>query len=152
MGADKKETAAQRFRGGFNCAQAVFSVFADECGLETDDALRIAGGLGGGLGCGEVCGALSGGVLAVGARFGQCIEGDSGAKMNCAAKTRELTRAFRLASGGALRCSGILGYDLSTDEGRARRASDGTRESVCIPLVEAVIDGVLAAWPGEARD
>ncbi len=47
---DKKDKAEACFQKGFNCAQAVFFVFASELGLEEEMALKVAAGFGGGLG------------------------------------------------------------------------------------------------------
>ena len=61
--ADKAQT---NFKSGFNCAQSVFAVFAEELGLDLETALKISQGFGGGMGRQrEVCGCVSGMIMAV---------------------------------------------------------------------------------------
>ena len=64
---NRAETAVATFKGGFNCSQAVLSVFCEELGLDKETAARIAGGFGGGIGhLGETCGAVTGAIMAMG--------------------------------------------------------------------------------------
>ena len=57
----KAEAAAQCFNETFNCAQAVFSAFARELGLDREMALKTAAAFGGGMaGTGATCGAVTG--------------------------------------------------------------------------------------------
>ena len=39
---NRKEEAVQLFEGGFNCSQAVFSVFSNELSIDKEMALKIA--------------------------------------------------------------------------------------------------------------
>lgn len=71
MSASREERAAALFTGGCNCAQAVFTAYADELGLTDDMAKRVSCGLGGGVGrMREVCGAVSAAAMVIGARLG----------------------------------------------------------------------------------
>ena len=146
---NRKEEALRIFNEGFSCAQAVFTVFAQDEDIDAETALRIAGGFGAGVCSGEICGAASGGVMALGTRFGQHIPGDNGAKMNCRAKTTEFLDKFRRISGGNLRCHDILGYEYNSDEGQARFIESGDRARVCAKLVGDAVD-ILEKMLGEA--
>lgn len=65
------EKAKTYFEQGYNCAQAVTLAFADEMGLEVDEAAKMASSFGGGLGrLREICGCVSGMALAAGAIYG----------------------------------------------------------------------------------
>lgn len=67
----REEKAAALFTSGCNCAQAVFTAFADELGLTEEMAKRVSCGLGGGVGrMREVCGAVSAAAMVIGARLG----------------------------------------------------------------------------------
>ena len=57
---NKKEKALEVFSSNFNCSQAVFSVFAEEYGLDKEIYLKIATSFGGGMRKGEACGAVTG--------------------------------------------------------------------------------------------
>ncbi len=45
---DKTEYVKETFTGGLNCAQAVFSAFSEDYGLDRETAVMIASALGGG--------------------------------------------------------------------------------------------------------
>ena len=68
---DRVEKSEKLFKSGLNCAQSVFTAFADELGLDEDLAKRVACGLGGGVGrMREVCGAVSAAAMVIGMRLG----------------------------------------------------------------------------------
>ncbi|MDR0863214.1 MAG: C-GCAxxG-C-C family protein [Oscillospiraceae bacterium] len=136
---DKSERAVALFRAGFNCAQSVFAAFAAELDLDEEDALRVAGGLGLGARVGELCGAASGAALAIGAKFGATEPTDTGAKANCAAKTRRFMDEFA-ARNGSLRCRDLLGLDVTADDAKERIAERGLHASICEGLVAAAVE------------
>ena len=64
---DKAALAIEKHRKGYNCAQAVLSVFADEIGFDEVTAYKLMEGLGGGVGgLREVCGAFSAAAAVIG--------------------------------------------------------------------------------------
>jgi C_GCAxxG_C_C family probable redox protein len=64
--------AEHHFRGGFNCAEAVFLAEIELYGLGLcHEDIRLPSSLGGGFGRGEVCGAVGGATLALGAALGR---------------------------------------------------------------------------------
>ncbi|MBP5284609.1 MAG: C_GCAxxG_C_C family protein [Kiritimatiellae bacterium] len=68
---NRGEKAAGLFLEGHNCSQSVFGAFAGEFGVDSVLARKLSSGLGGGVGrTREVCGAVTGGVLALGLKFG----------------------------------------------------------------------------------
>lgn len=140
------ETAARYFEAGNNCAEAVLRTFAADTGLE-EEVVRLATGFGGGIGCsGDVCGALSGGVMALGMRFGRLDEHDDAAKERCYTAAAELRSRFREAC-GAVDCRDLTGLDLSTEAGRSEADQCGVHKTVCIQCVReaAQIVAVLLA-------
>ena len=50
----------------YNCAQAVLIPFAEQAGLQADQAYRLAQAFGGGMRSGSVCGAVTGALMALG--------------------------------------------------------------------------------------
>ncbi len=68
----REALAEKLFREGKNCAQSVFGSFADDFGIDSSTAAKIACGLGGGVGrMREVCGAVTGATLILGLRHGE---------------------------------------------------------------------------------
>ncbi len=61
------EQAKETFMKGYNCAQAVFSTYADLFGIEEETALNLTNCLGGGISrLREVCGTVSAMALLTG--------------------------------------------------------------------------------------
>lgn len=88
----------------------MFSAVAEQIGLDHDTAVRIASGFGGGMYLGSVCGAVTGGIMALGAKFGG--EGVQ-AQLHTAKLGREFADRFK-ALHGSIGCPDLLGgVDLS---------------------------------------
>ena len=115
----KSEAAEKNFVDGFSCAQSVLAAFCEDYDLDMETALKMASPLGGGCGCAEMCGAVSGAILVVGLKYGHHIADDVGTNNNCRAK-----RSLFLDEFGKLydsvTCKGLLGFDLTTDEGHEK--------------------------------
>ena len=135
---DRQEAAIKTFDSGFNCAQAVISVFSEKYGVDNKLALKIAGGLGGGFRSGEVCGAVSGAVLVVGLKHGQCKVGDLETKALCSSKTKEFVKEFKTRNNSII-CREILGCDPSTPEGHEQAKSQNLFKTVCFDMVRSAI-------------
>jgi len=133
------ETALENFAEGFNCAQSVFAAFSEKYALPRESALRIAGGFGGGMRSGEICGAVSGAVMVIGLRYGQTASGDREAKALCGEKTREFLNAFKEKHGSII-CRELLGYDVSTQEGKKTGEERDPSKSTCKSLIADAAD------------
>ncbi|NLV49893.1 MAG: C_GCAxxG_C_C family protein [Clostridiales bacterium] len=131
---EKQEAAYDLYNSGFNCAQSVLSAFCEDYGLDTESAMKIAGGMGGGFRSGEICGAASGAALVIGLKYGQNIPGDAVSKSVCSAKTREFIEAFKDAN-KHLTCRDLLGYDISGPEVHDHSLS----KAACSQLVKSAV-------------
>ena len=61
MNKEKAAAAKALFMEGYNCSQAVVGAWAEDIGLDSETAYKIASGFGGGIGrMREVCGAFTG--------------------------------------------------------------------------------------------
>ena len=68
---DKSDKAAELFKTGLCCSQAVFCAYAEDFGMDAETAQKVSAGLGGGVGrLREVCGAVTGATLALGLKYG----------------------------------------------------------------------------------
>lgn len=122
MAALTKEEARYRlFDQGFDCAQTVFSAFAEDLDLEEETALKIASGFGGGMHRGDMCGCVTGGLMVLGLKYGWDQEGDAVGKDLMNGKAQEYERRL-MEKIGALRCKDLLGADVSTPEGKMAAA------------------------------
>lgn len=138
----------EKFLAGYNCAQSVFYAYAPELGLDGDTALKVATGLGAGMGRrGEVCGAITGGILALGLKYGRGGQQDRSATDQTYQKTLDLMARFEQRHGSCL-CHVLLGgCDLRTAEGQQYfRDEDLLRKTCagCVRTVVEVLDELLA--------
>jgi len=128
---NRSQEAVSRFMRGYNCAQAVSSVFAGDTGVPEEVVLRAATGFGGGVGhTGGACGAASGAVLVIGLSLGSTGPDEKEAKDRTYALTREFIARFTHRN-GAVSCTELLGCDLSTDEGLARVREQNLTRTIC---------------------
>jgi C_GCAxxG_C_C family probable redox protein len=133
------EKAVGELLEGYNCAQAVLYASCDRLPLEKDAALRLACGLGAGMGRKEeVCGAVSGGILALGLRYGRGEKEDRSRTETTYAKTRELMDRFAAKHGSCI-CRDLLGgCDLLTEEGQRHYKANDLLNKTCKPCVQTV--------------
>ena len=117
----KVKEAVACFNDGFNCAQAVFSTYCEEFGIDKKRALQISCGLGAGMGrLQETCGAVSGAYLLIGLKYGKFQKDDESAKEKTYAMVREFARLFEERNKTTC-CRELLGVDLiNGDKEKAR--------------------------------
>ncbi len=88
------------FSSGYHCAQSALIAFAPACGLEQEQAAKLAASFGGGVGgMGELCGALSGVCIALGLLKGDFAPGDLEGKEGHYARVQRLAERFKEANG-----------------------------------------------------
>lgn len=129
------DCAVECFNKGFNCAQSVFSTYSEQLGLDKTSALKISGGFGGGM-ChlGETCGVVTGAFMLIGLKYGKAQEDDNAAKEKTAVLVREFAERFK-AINGSIKCTELIGYDLSTEEGRKALNETKSWKTVCAKMV-----------------
>ncbi len=98
---------------GCNCAQIVFSYFAEKNGLDINKALKITSAFGGGMGKGDVCGAITGAYMALGLIYGNDLENRDRSILK--EKIKEFDLEFQKIS-MERRCEDILGVNVGDKE------------------------------------
>jgi C_GCAxxG_C_C family probable redox protein len=128
----KEQEAVACFCNGFSCFQAILSTYDLRYGLEREQALKLAAGLGGGMGrMGGTCGAVTGAFLVIGLEQGATAAEDKAAKEQTYGTVREFAARFQGRNGSTLcRELGTLSHlILQFQQGEkrpdARRASAG---------------------------
>jgi C_GCAxxG_C_C family probable redox protein len=124
----KTDLVDERF-SQVNCAQTVFSLFADDLGLTQETALKIASGFGGGMTCAETCGAVTGAYMVIGMKYGH-TSSDPGAKAATKNKIQLFNKKYK-AKYGSLICKELCRYDISIPEGAAAAREEGVFENKC---------------------
>lgn len=137
----KQDIAIEKFSKGCNCAQAVLYSFCDDLHLDKDIALKLASGFGGGMGRKQyVCGAISGGIMAIGIKFGHGDQGGKKTVEHSYEKTRELIDRF-YSKHNAVMCRELLdGCDLMTEDGQRSFKANDLRKTKCNEYVRSVIE------------
>ena len=112
---DRAELAVEKYRSGYNCAQAVACVFADVLGVDETLLYKAAEGFGGGMGTGKgVCGAVSGAAIVAGMLNSDGNVEQAGAtKAGTTRMSGQVQREF-VKQAGALICSEIKGSEKPT--------------------------------------
>ena len=136
----KSEQAVRKFRKGFNCSQAVLSVYAEEFGLCRETALKIACGFGGGMGrMALTCGAVTGAFMVIGLKYGNVDANEKEIKEKTYGLVREFARRFEKRNGSSI-CRELLGCDISEPEGLRSAKENGLFTSVCPGLVRDAVE------------
>lgn len=136
---DKKEEALKVFNRGFNCSQAVLSVFSDELKFDKDLALKISTGFGGGIRKGEVCGAVSGAIMTLGLKYGHNVAEDTETKREAYLLTKEFIDRFE-EKNGTIICKRLLGYDISNPIEYEIIKDKDVCKDICPKLIEEAIE------------
>ena len=134
---EKQKRAVELFDEGFNCAQSVIAVFANDLPGDTSTALRMAGGFGHGLRSGEVCGAISGAVMTLGLLTPADPADPAGSKKRSVALSKELQKRFS-EKFGALRCRELLQNKFTPDDTTPAAKAMGLTGHCDIMIVTAV--------------
>ncbi len=122
---------------GFSCSQAVFGAYCERFGVDKEQGLKLACGLGGGLGrLGGRCGAVTGACLLIGLKHGMAIPGDTGAKNKTYEVVREFVARFEERQKSSV-CSELTGVELLiADQAALERikpiCDDAIRDAVTI--------------------
>lgn len=109
------EQAVAAFEEGYNCAQAVFSTYADLFGIDRDTALQMTSTMGGGIGrMREVCGTVTSMELLAGLAEG-CTVTDPEERERVYVLARKLADRFQEENGSIIcrELLGILGREKS---------------------------------------
>jgi C_GCAxxG_C_C family probable redox protein len=153
----KSEVAMETFLAGYNCAQAVLYAYGPDLGLAGETALKVATDLGAGIaGRGQVCGAVTGGILALGLKYGRGEQQDGSATEQTYPKALELMARFETRHGSGL-CRVLLhGCNLQTAEGQRHFNDRDLLHKQCVSYVQTVVEVLAelleapAALPNEA--
>lgn len=93
---NRVEKAIALFNSGYNCAQAVFTAYADIYGIDPETALKLSCTFGGGMaGTREMCGAVSAMTMIAGLETGTAKANDLEGKQYSFDKAQYLMNEFK---------------------------------------------------------
>jgi len=131
LGHKQADKAFETFHSGFNCAQSVFSSFANDFQLPENMALKISAGLGAGIGNkGSVCGAVLGAYMVLGLKHGRENTEDLEAKEILSSKMKQFDELF-LQNHSSVYCRELLQGDVSDATDRDKIVKKGLFKKAC---------------------
>lgn len=130
------EKADKYFSMRYHCSQAVLAAFSNELGLGEVQALKLGGCFGGGMCLGEVCGAVTGGLMALGLKFGQSDIDDLNSRIKANDAAKALLHRFKEENGSYM-CRELLHYDLSIEEERQKAIELNLFRTFCPLMVKS---------------
>lgn len=140
MKKERSQTAAERFKQGFSCSQAVLSAFSDIFDLDLNLALKISQPFGGGIARrGEMCGAVSGALMVIGLKYGRTEAEDTPSRDRTYEAVATFIQKFECLHGSII-CKELLGYDLGSEEEYKKAEEEGLFESRCPKFVQQTAD------------
>ena len=143
MNKEKAAAAKALFMEGYNCSQAVVGAWAEDIGLDSETAYKIASGFGGGIGrMREVCGAFTGAVMVLGLKFGNTIGSDRAAKGKDYERVQLFAKRFKEELGSdTIICRELLGLSGPSDPDPAKRTKEYYQKRPC-PETVAIASGL----------
>lgn len=109
------EYAVDCYNNGCSCAQAVFTTFCEEYGIDKKLGLKIACPFGGGMGyTGGVCGAVTDALLVLGLKYGQEDTENKYSKAMNYLIVQDFISRFKKCN-GTINCSELIRYELGNE-------------------------------------
>jgi C_GCAxxG_C_C family probable redox protein len=134
---------------GFNCAQAIFSTYCEDFGLNKETALRLSCGLGGGMGrLGQVCGAVSGAILVIGLKHGKYLPDDRESKEKTYAMVHEFGKRFA-EKNHTVNCHELLQVDLQHGDKQTIMESFNEICPRAVKDAAEILESILAKTKGK---
>lgn len=134
-----KEKATELFVKGYNCSQAVFGAFAEDCGINEETALKLSSSFGGGMGrLREVCGAVTAMFMVAGLLKGYSEYDDKKAKDEHYRLVQTLAKDFEKIYGTYI-CRDLL-KTKDTAPVSTVRSADFYKTRPCLRQVETCCD------------
>ena len=136
--------AVKHFRDdGYNCSMSVLLTMAEHWNVKNELVPKVATAFGGGMGrCGSVCGALTGGLMAIGIRYGT-NDPSAEKRSNAYELAGAFYRQFEKQNGSVL-CRELIQLDLSDAEQRKKAHEEDVFEKKCKGFVKKAVEILVA--------
>jgi C_GCAxxG_C_C family probable redox protein len=139
---DLGEKASSLFLNGYNCGQSVLLAMFEHWGGNNKLIPKIATGFGGGIGrCGSVCGALTGGVMAIGIKYGT-NEPSAEKRLRAYELSRKFFEQFKKRNKGVF-CKELTGYTLSNPDEYEKAKNENVFRKKCDNYVKNAVTILL---------
>jgi C_GCAxxG_C_C family probable redox protein len=136
------EKAAKLFLEGYNCSQSVLLAMFEHWGGKSELVPKIGTGFGGGIGrCGSVCGALTGGIMALGIKYGT-NEPSAERRLPAYEISRKFLEQFKKRNRGIF-CKELIGYTLSNPDEYEKARKENVFQKKCVEYVKNAVTVLL---------
>jgi len=133
------EKAVKHFREEYNCAQSVLLTMFEHWNGKSELIPKIATAFGAGIGrCGSVCGVLTGGVMAIGIKYGT-NEPSLEKRLRAYELAQRFYKQFERQHGSVL-CRELIGCDLSNPEELEKARMEKVFEEKCVNFVRKAVE------------
>ena len=135
-----KEDVYNNFGQGINCCMQVFGAVAEDIGLSEAEARRIGAGFGSGMFLASTCGCVTGGLMAIGYKYGNWEPGQTEQRELFNRKKAAFLEAFRARFGNTQCVSLLDDLDPGVPEQRALIVQKGLMREFCGSAVCATVE------------
>jgi C_GCAxxG_C_C family probable redox protein len=133
------EKAVSHFKEGYNCAQSVLFTMQKFWNVENPLDPKVASAFGGGIGRrGSLYGALTGGVIAIGLKYGTnkpIVE----EREKAYSLALEFYNRFKKDCGGVL-CRDLIGHDLTNPKELEKARNLNVFMDKCVHFIEKAVE------------
>ena len=138
---DVIQSAKSYATGGFLCSESILLAISDWLGIQNELIPKMATGFGAGIGgFGSVCGAISGGIMALGLKFGRNEITKQETKPYWFAL--DLLKRFEKEF-GCITCQELTGCDITTETGRKKYREKMLWDTKCRHYIESITAAVF---------
>ncbi len=137
--------AVDAFKTNLNCAQAVFTTYCEDFGINVKTARRVASCFGAGMFEGETCGAVTGALMLIGAKYGDFDKHDYDKKQFLESRVKMFKSSF-VKKYGTLKCKELINFDLGTEEGKILAKENNVFSEICTGFIKTsseIIEEIL---------
>lgn len=134
---NKIQKAVETFSQGYNCSQAVLSVYSEELKIDKKQTLKIAQGFGAGMGrLQEVCGAVTGAFMVISLMYGSHDNADIETREKVYGLINEFKKRFENKNNSII-CRDLLGVDLVSGD---KQENVKRVKEVCPVMVQNAVE------------
>lgn len=136
------ESSVKHFKEGYNCAQSVLLTMSEHWKCKDKLIPKIATAFGGGIGrYGSICGALTGGVMAIGIKYGTNAPSLE-KRLDAYYLANAFYKQFEKHHGSAF-CKELIGYNLSNPEELEKAKNAKVFDKKCQVFIRKAVETLV---------
>ncbi len=146
---DRSNKVMERYNQGYNRPQALFSVFAEELGMDLNTALKISSVFEGGVShMGMTCSVISSSLMVLGLKYCLAKPNDEQTRKKVTEKINSFVNKFRIRN-GMIECRNLLLCDINTKEGEKFKKDHRLDEFLCTKFLTDSVEIIEEIFAGK---